>query len=47
MLCQKYVIKLLSIERNRAGAGNVLGYQLIVQGKDQWMKIPAVTMTLR
>jgi hypothetical protein len=47
MLCHKYVIKLRSIERSHAVAGDVIGHQLIVQCKDQWLKMPAVTMTLR
>jgi hypothetical protein len=47
ILCLKYVIKLSSIERSLAVAGDVIGHQLIVQCKDQRLKIPAVTMTLR
>jgi hypothetical protein len=46
MLCQKYVIKLNSIEKRHAGAGEVIGHQLIVQGQHHWMKMPAATMTV-
>jgi len=35
MFYQQYVIKLHSIEKRHAGAGDVIGHQLIVQGQHQ------------
>ena len=48
MLCHIYGIKLHLIEKVHAGGQNLISHQLLDNsGQDQWMKMPAVTMTLR
>jgi hypothetical protein len=35
MICQNYVIKLISIERRDAGAGGFIGHQVIVSSRSR------------